>query len=315
MKLRNPIAFTPFPVTIITSVVYIALIAALLVVHTVIPRAPKSTTPIPGVNLTEAWLDLHVLTEAYRPYNSRQNDHIRDWLLRRIESILAENNVLATSPSSSSTVLDPNSAAISPVVIFSDLTSNVTFSSDRRENEGGISIYFEGTNIIVYIRGSEDEEGDWWLKNRKPQGKGGVLVNAHYDSVSTGYGATDDGVGVITILQLIKRFTVPGKQPKRGIVALLNNGEEDYLNGARVFTQHPLSQFTHTFLNLEGAGAGGRAALFRSTDTEVTRAYQNCRLFQSIFCFDRFLTELRDMREYSDRKTSLDSMLTRDWSC
>jgi len=38
--------------------------------------------------------------------------------------------------------------------------------------------------------------------------------------------------------------------------------------------QHPISQFPHTFLNLEGAGAGGRAAMFRSTDTEVTKSYR-----------------------------------------
>lgn len=56
-------------------------------------------------------------------------------------------------------------------------------------------------------------------------------------------------------------------------MALLNNGEEDFLNGARAYTQHPISRFAYTFLNLEGAGAGGRATLFRSTDTEVTRAY------------------------------------------
>jgi Peptidase family M28 len=50
-------------------------------------------------------------------------------------------------------------------------------------------------------------------------------------SVSTGFGATDDGMGVITILQLIRFFTTPGNEPKRGIVAMLNNGEEDFLNG------------------------------------------------------------------------------------
>ena len=126
--------------------------------------------------------------------------------------------------------------------------------------EPGYSVYFEGTNIIVYIRGSEDEDGDWWKNvNKKPQRLGGVLINAHYDSVSTGFGATDDGVGVVTILQLVKHFTTDGQQPKRGIVALLNNGEEDFLNGARAFTQHPMSRFAHTFVNLDGAGAGGRA--------------------------------------------------------
>lgn len=99
------------------------------------------------------------------------------------------------------------------------------------------------------------------------------MVNNHFDSVSTGFGATDDGVGVITTLQLIRYFTTTGNRPKKGIVALFNNGEEDFLNGARAYTQHPMSLFTHTFLNLEGAGAGGRAVLFRSTDTEITKAY------------------------------------------
>ena len=92
-------------------------------------------------------------------------------------------------------------------------------------------------------------------------------------SVSTGYGATDDGMGVVSCLQLIQYFTHPGNQPEKGIVVMLNNGEEDYLYGARALGQHPLLPYIHTFLNLEGAGAGGRATLFRTTDHEVTAAY------------------------------------------
>jgi len=256
LGLRNPIAFTPLPVTIITSLVYVALIVALLVVHLVAPAAPTSSTPAAGINLTEAWLDLRLLTENYHPYNSHSNDHVRDWLLRRIEAILESNDVLPAGNQDGHTLTITSQE--SPVIVFSDVTSNVSFSSSRSAGEPGISVYFEGTNIIVYIRGSEEgEAGSWWLQNATPN-KGGVLVNAHYDSVSTGSGATDDGVGVITILQLIKHFTTNGKQPRRGIVALLNNGEEDYLNGARAFSQHPMSRFVHVFLNLDGAGAGGR---------------------------------------------------------
>ena len=256
LGLRNPIAFTPLPVTIITSLVYIALIVALLVVHLVVPAAPISPTPSAGINLTEAWLDLRLLTKSYHPYNSHSNDDVRDWLLRRIEAILQSNDDLHAHNQGRHTLR--NTSQESPVILFPDMTSNVSFSSSRSTGEPGISVYFEGTNIIVYIRGSEEgEAGSWWLENATPN-KGGVLVNAHYDSVSTGFGDTDDGVGVITILQLIKHFTTDGKQPQRGIVALLNNGEEDYLNGARAFSQHPMSRFVHVFLNLEGAGAGGR---------------------------------------------------------
>ena len=281
MKLRNPIGFTPIPVTVITSLVYAALIIALLVVHHTVPEASKG---IAGTNLSEAWLDLQQLSNGFHPYNSRRNDFIRDWLLTRIETIVRENGV-----STSSDPLKEKEQESSSVVIFSDVVSNASFTASNNGGSPGISIYFEGTNIIVYVRGSEDDIGEWYLKKEPPKGKGGVLVNAHYDSVSTGFGATDDGVGVVTILQLIKYFSSSGRQPKKGIVALLNNGEEDYLNGAWAFAKHPISRFPRTFLNLEGAGAGGRATLFRSTDTEVTRAYQNSQFpFGSVVSADAF---------------------------
>ena len=275
---RNPFAFSETPVTVITSVVYLALIIPLLVVHHVVPEAPRQIAGT-NVNLAEAWLDLQTLSNGFHPYNSHRNDVIRDWLLRRIDALCGDN----------------------PVVVFSDMVSNVSFSEAGRGGGPGISVYFEGTNIIVYIRGSEDDPEEWYLKGKNPQGKGGVLVNAHYDSVPVGFGATDDGVGVVTVLQLIKYFSSSGRQPKRGVVALLNNGEEDWLNGAWAFAKHPMSRFPHTFLNLEGAGAGGRATLFRSTDTEVTRSYQNSKYpFGAVVSADAFKRGLiRSGTDYS----------------
>jgi hypothetical protein len=77
------------------------------------------------------------------------------------------------------------------VTIFNDLQSNVTFSALGSLGSAGLgrrpgqSVYFEGTNIIVYIRGTEDDDVEWWkaddLSSNKSLKKGGVLVNAHYD--------------------------------------------------------------------------------------------------------------------------------------
>ena len=267
MKLFNPIAFRPLPVTFISALVYLLVLIPLLVIHHVVPP-PE---PITGANLTEAWSDLRTLSNGFHPYNSRRNDEVRNFLLARIQTIIKEA---------------PDATA-APTFIFDDLTSNLTFCLNGTYTRSGASIYFEGTNIIVYIRGSNDDTDDWWHSGGKPQEKGGVLVNAHYDSVSTGFGTTDDGMGVVTILQLIKYFSA--NQPLRGVVALLNNGEEDFLNGARVFSQNPMAHFPTTFLNLEGAGAGGRATLFRSTDTEVTRSYQNAKYpFGTVVSSDAF---------------------------
>lgn len=275
-KLSNPLAFTPLPVSILTTIVYAALFVGLIVVHVTVPPAPNS--PPHGINITEAWRDLQRLTRSYHPYNTRSNGLVRDFLLERIEDLISQNGKNTSIESEKQKSKAPHARAAANdagVFVFNDEVSNLTFSSDSKYLRAGTSVYFEGTNILVYIRGLEDDPTQWWReKDGKPSGKGGVLVNAHYDSVSAGYGATDDGVGVVTILQLIKYYTTEGNTPRKGIVALLNNGEEDYLNGARAYSQHPISKFPHTFLNLEGAAAGGRASLFRTSDTEVTRAYK-----------------------------------------
>lgn len=253
MARYNPFSFTPGPVNFFTTLTYIALFAALLVVHLRVPNYPSKSPQ--GTNLTEAWNDLQHITRQFHPYNSRANDDVRDYLLRRVKHVISSKKLSKKD-----------------VEIVDDIVSNATFSS------GNTTVYFEGTNIIVAIRGSEDDEPFYSINqtatttSRRPN-NGGVLVNAHYDSVSSGYGATDDGVGVVTILQLLSYFTEEKNWPKRSIILLLNNGEEDFLNGAKAFMRHPISQVPHTFLNLEGAGAGGRATLFRSTDTEVTKYY------------------------------------------
>jgi Peptidase family M28 len=293
-RFSNPIAFTPGPVTFFASAIYAAFIVALIVIHDTVPTAPRGSTPVTGINLTEAWQDLQVLTSKYHPYNSRSNDEVRKWLLERINDILQANNVMQSpiaAPSSVPSVTPDTSSTNAAVYVFDDTLSNLTFSSaGSTTSTGGLSVYFEGTNIIVYIRGSDDDDAKWWNDpNINPQDKGGVLVNAHYDSVSTGYGATDDGMGIVSILQLIKYYTTSGHAPKRGLVALFNNGEEDFLNGARAFSQNPIAKFPHSFLNLEGAGAGGRAALFRSTDAEITAAYQRSPYpFGSVISADGF---------------------------
>ncbi|KAF1981471.1 endoplasmic reticulum metallopeptidase 1 [Aulographum hederae CBS 113979] len=271
----NPFAFTPAPVQVFMVLVYAALFVSLLVIHLVVPDVPGSTPK--SISLDAAWLDLKHLSAGFHPYNSRFNDEVRDWLLHRIDQILKDNGVKYETASNDFDALSSKADSAS-VILYNDLISNATFSSNS-----GLSVYFEGTNIIVQVRGTDSEASS------NSSGSGGVLVNAHYDSVSSGFGATDDGVGVVTILQLLSFFTTKGQEPAKDIIFLLNNGEEDYLNGARAFMRNPISQLPHTFLNLEGAGAGGRAVLFRSTDTEITKFYEKSPLpFGNVVTADGF---------------------------
>ncbi len=222
----NPIAFVPAQVTLITTAIYIALFAVLLWVHHIVPSAPRNPTPVDGVNLTSAWLDLSYISDGFHPIDSRRNEDVRAYLLHRIEEILQDNEAdYKVVKTAANPKKDSKSSESKAVTVFDDTLSNVTFVDSFRKQPR--TCYSESTNIMVYLRGSKDPKDEFWDSSVSYEGHGGVLVNAHYDSVSSGFGSTDDGVGVVTVLQLISFYSRKDNQPKHGLVALLNNGEEN----------------------------------------------------------------------------------------
>jgi Zn-dependent M28 family amino/carboxypeptidase len=123
---------------------------------------------------------------------------------------------------------DVRSYILSRVTGAASGRSFVTVDSDTRSNASwagsvGQGIYFEGTNVLVKVDGTDPALS---------QKSGAVLFSAHYDSVSTAPGATDDGMGVATLLQMVDYLAE--NRPKRTAVFNINNGEEDGLHGAHV---------------------------------------------------------------------------------
>ncbi|KAI5468044.1 hypothetical protein BGZ63DRAFT_478631 [Mariannaea sp. PMI_226] len=302
MWFQNPFAFRPGPVTFWTTAIYLAIIIPLIYVHESVPSAPTNRSQYRALNLSEAFLDLQNVTSAFHPYNSHDNDRVRDFYIHRVKEILDRNGMKYTTDQSGGVPWhdkralaslsrnkpqSPRSVSDSDIVLFDDQISNATWASFRevvipdgdnswQYHKFRTGTYFEGNNFYVYIRGQDDPKGDWWHTSSYDfKGEGGVLVNCHIDSVSTGFGATDDGVGCVSLLQILSYFTSEGNQPKNGIVLLFNNAEEDGLLGAMAFGYSPLLPFLYTFVNLEGAGAGGRAILFRTTDLLAAKAYSN----------------------------------------
>lgn len=108
------------------------------------------------------------------------------------------------------------------VNIDDDLTSNVTYGIRPSQVNpfSHTAVYFEGSNVLVRVNGTDPDASP----------RGSVLFSAHFDSVSTAPGATDDGMGVATLLAMLEYFVE--NRPKRTVVFNINNGEEDGLNGA-----------------------------------------------------------------------------------
>jgi Peptidase family M28 len=116
-------------------------------------------------------------------------------------------------------------------------------------------------NLIARIEGAE-------------QGPA-LLLAAHYDSVPYGPGASDDGAGVATVLE-IARAILAGPKPKRPVILLLDDGEELGLYGAHLFVEeHGWASDVGVVLNFEARGTGGQTAMFETSDrsADLVEAY------------------------------------------
>jgi hypothetical protein len=92
-----------------------------------------------------------------------------------------------------------------------------------------------------------------------------ILLDAHYDSVASAPGATDDGSAVVTALETM-RALVAGPPLKNDVIFNFADGEERFGLGARAFaTQHPWMQEVGIVLNFEGAGSGGPTQVWESS--------------------------------------------------
>jgi Peptidase family M28 len=95
-----------------------------------------------------------------------------------------------------------------------------------------------------------------------PTGKA-LLLSAHYDSVPVGPGASDDGIGVATLLEV--GSLLKDRPLNRPIILLFNEGEELGLIGARAFLADPLSRNVDSLLNFEARGVNGPATMFETS--------------------------------------------------
>ncbi|CAO3640157.1 unnamed protein product [Cunninghamella echinulata] len=147
-----------------------------------------------------------------------------------------------------------------------------------KENNINVDLITNDTVNLVTQRDKYSEGEYWYIESRnvfaRVHGKSGsldnaLLINAHYDSVSTADGVTDNGMGVATALELLYYYV--HHPPQHTMIFLFNNFEEGGLLGAKSFVNHPWFNTFQLFLNLEGTGSGGRCLLFRSSHLEAVK--------------------------------------------
>ncbi len=137
-----------------------------------------------------------------------------------------------------------------------------------------------------------------------PAGKA-LLLSAHYDSVPAGPGASDDGIGVATLLEV--GSILKDRPVKRPVILLFNEGEELGLIGARAFLADPLSRDVDSLLNFEARGVNGPVTMFETSQPNgaaiATYAASVRRPFASSLSTDvaRIIPNDTDVTTYKER--------------
>src|SRR5690625_467806 len=109
-------------------------------------------------------------------------------------------------------------------------------------------------NIVAKIPGSED-------------GKALILLS-HYDSVAIhSPGVSDDGTGLVSILESVRAYLASGAKPKNDIIILFSDAEEIGLDGAKLFVdEHPWVKDVGLVLNFEARGTSGPSNMILETN-------------------------------------------------
>ena len=101
-------------------------------------------------------------------------------------------------------------------------------------------------NILARIKGTANSKA--------------LLLLSHYDSAphSKSLGASDDGSGIVTILEGLRTYLHNNSQPKNDIIILFSDAEELGLNGAALFvTKHEWAKEVGLAMNFEARGTSG----------------------------------------------------------
>ncbi|WP_026451745.1 M20/M25/M40 family metallo-hydrolase [Aequorivita capsosiphonis] len=109
-------------------------------------------------------------------------------------------------------------------------------------------------NIAARIEGSEEGKA--------------LLLLSHYDSALVpSFGASDDGTGLVTILESFRAYLASGKRPKNDIIILFTDAEEIGLDGAKLFVnEHPWAKNVSLVLNFEARGTSGPSNMILETN-------------------------------------------------
>lgn len=100
-----------------------------------------------------------------------------------------------------------------------------------------------------------------------------LLVSCHYDTTDYSFGGSDDGTGIVTMIELINNIAANTNELKYPIIFAFTDGEESGMLGSNALTKHKWVTNVKRFLNLDSVGGPGKSIMFRLYPTSLASEY------------------------------------------
>ncbi len=207
------------------------LIVAFLAIYQIQPPGVESADAPPNeFSAARALAHLKVIAAQPHPTGSPENDAVRDYLLKHLTAL----------------GLDPQVQT----------TTAVRYEPRWR----GPAVAANVHNVVARLKGIPSA-----LAEGPPRAKA-LMLAAHYDSVSSGPGASDDGSGTATLLETARALKA-GPPLSNDVIFLFTDGEELGMLGAQAFAdEQPWAKDIGLVMNFEARGACGPVAMFETSD-------------------------------------------------
>lgn len=217
-------------VTAACAAAFLAIVAVLAVYQIQPPPVAPADAPPTEFSAARALDQLKVIAAQPHPTGSPENNAVRDYLVKQLTAL----------------GLDPQVQT----------TTVVRYEPKWR----GPAVAANVQNVVARLKGSSSPSEDG------PSRAKALMLAAHYDSVSSGPGASDDGSGTATLLETA-RALMAGPPLSNDVIFLFTDGEELGMLGAQAFAEeHPWSKDVGLVMNFEARGACGPVAMFETSD-------------------------------------------------
>jgi len=194
----------------------------------ILPPSPRSADiSSNSFSAARAMDDVRIIANKPHPTGSIENAKVRTYLLRRLE----------------------------------------TLGLDASESEGFVPDW--ALKRLNRWRGTDSTEQNFvnviGTRRGVDSSKPALLLMAHHDTVWDSPGASDDTIGVASILEIVRAIN-SGPQVERDLIVLFTDAEEIGLVGAEHFFQNnPLRNKVGAIINFEARGGGGTANMFQTS--------------------------------------------------